>query len=379
MTFQDRSRTHITGIYAGLMLSTALALMPHDVHAQSVEGVSIGQDRSVLDRWPPAISASTSNGYKTVTVSPRRGVSLEVTYSTSNGAIVALLSKGTDNNAAANFGDFKFGQTSLLDIRSKFGTSGVLYPKVRPATAASSGAIELLNYYDVEGTNSVARFVTNVSGVDLAQLNAKHGDQLYANMPAHALLSGVGIYQREYLEKTQGSPSARDTGYEPIKWVPGEVASPIPPTISLARIQPSQLPVFRTYSGPNNYPDFGGRDRKFSNFRTRIADGMTDGPKFAGEYSVIQFGCGTGCSVAYLGNNRTGEVFDVPVGGENNMYLNLKFQLDSRLLVAQWADDDPGKCFVDFFSFDDGTWTELMKREVGSADACSKTVAENLR
>ncbi|UFS85071.1 hypothetical protein LPB79_32175 (plasmid) [Rhizobium sp. T136] len=381
MKCQDRSRTYIAGFLAGPILATAVTLTPLAVHAQAVEGVYLGQDRSVLERWAPAKNASTSAGYTTVTVWPRSGVSLEVTYSASNGTIVALEAKAAEasSKAGANFGDFKFGRTSLRDIRSEFGTSGVLYPNVCPATATSSGAVEILNYYDVQGTDFVAKFVTTVGSSELAQLNTKYGNLLYANMPSYALLSGVGIYQREYLEKTQGSPSVRDAGYEPIKWVQGELAPSNLPTISLDRIKPSQLPVFRIYNGPNNYPDFSGRDQRFSNFRIRIADGMTDGPKFAGEYSVIQFGCGTGCSVAYLGNNRTGEVFDVPVGGEDNMYLNLKFQLDSRLLVAQWADNDPGKCFVDFFSFDDGAWTELMRREVGAADACFKSVAENLR
>jgi hypothetical protein len=38
------------------------------------------------------------------------------------------------------------------------------------------------------------------------------------------------------------------------------------------------------FSGKTVMPDFKGRDREFNSFRTRIRDGMRQGPNFAGQY-----------------------------------------------------------------------------------------------
>jgi len=48
------------------------------------------------------------------------------------------------------------------------------------------------------------------------------------------------------------------------------------------------------------------RDRNYNSYRTRIREGMRNGPNFAGQYSVIQIGCGTGCSFVIIGDNKTG-------------------------------------------------------------------------
>ena len=106
---------------------------------------------------------------------------------------------------------------------------------------------------------------------------------------------------------------------------------------------------------------------------------MAAGPTFAGEFAVIQIGCGTSCSNAFLGNVRTGELFQLPIGGENNMNLALKYELSSRLMTAQWSDADTGKCFIQFFSFDDGEWIELLKQDIGASEKCLISVSPNLR
>jgi hypothetical protein len=54
-------------------------------------------------------------------------------------------------------------------------------------------------------------------------------------------------------------------------------------------------PVLSIYRGKVRLPDFKRRDKQFSLFRTRIIEGIRDGANFAGKYSVVQIGCGTGC------------------------------------------------------------------------------------
>lgn len=118
------------------------------------------------------------------------------------------------------------------------------------------------------------------------------------------------------------------------------------------RFLPTDYPAAVIYRGKTKLPDFKKRDRDFNSFRTRIRDGMRQGPNYAGRYSVIQIGCGTGCSFIIVGDNKTGRPTNFPRGGEDNMYLQVQHQLDSRLLTAQWADYDGGKCYVEFFDFD---------------------------
>lgn len=140
-------------------------------------------------------------------------------------------------------------------------------------------------------------------------------------------------------------------------------------------------PAFRVsevYRGKLQLPDFRKRDRAFNSFRTRIRDGMKSGPNFAGRYSVIQFGCGTGCSMVIVGDNKTGRPKDFPLGGEANMYLTLRFNVNSRLMTAQWADFNADRCYVEFLDFDGNAWKQLARQAVGSKDACYKDISENL-
>jgi hypothetical protein len=75
------------------------------------------------------------------------------------------------------------------------------------------------------------------------------------------------------------------------------------------------------YQGKFRYPDFRNRDHEFASFRTRIKGGVQQGVNFGGHYSLIQFGCGTGCSQVLVTDVSTGKVYSFPRGGEDNMYL----------------------------------------------------------
>jgi hypothetical protein len=74
------------------------------------------------------------------------------------------------------------------------------------------------------------------------------------------------------------------------------------------------FPVGQIYKGRTHFPDFRGRDREFARFRTRIRNGLKEGPDFAGRYSIVEIGCGTGCRRVFIADNRTGKVFDFPRG-----------------------------------------------------------------
>lgn len=151
---------------------------------------------------------------------------------------------------------------------------------------------------------------------------------------------------------------------------------------AVARAQdpsPDQYKVDKIYSGKTKMPQFKGRDKAYRNFRTRIHEGLEAGPNLAGEYSVIQFGCGSGCSSAFVASNRTGQVFDFPRGGENAMYLTLQNSRDSRLLIAQWAGGDDNACQIEFYEWKGDKANLISTRKVGVTDECFKDIKDNLK
>lgn len=150
-------------------------------------------------------------------------------------------------------------------------------------------------------------------------------------------------------------------------------------TSKIEKLAFSDYPVQGKFSGETVMPDFKGRDRAFNSFRTRIREGLRNGPNFAGRYSLIQIGCGTGCSFVIVANNQTGRPVSFPRGGEKNMYLSLDYRSDSRLVTVQWLDYDQKTCVIEFFDFDREQSKEIDRKEIGGEDACYRTIAENLQ
>jgi uncharacterized protein YecT (DUF1311 family)/peptidoglycan hydrolase-like protein with peptidoglycan-binding domain len=141
------------------------------------------------------------------------------------------------------------------------------------------------------------------------------------------------------------------------------------PSAGLSSTSFAVHPAGSIYRGPISYPDFNGRDRFFRSYRTRIREGMRDGANFAGHLAVITIGCGTGCRFAYVADVRSGQVNGFPLGGEENMHLNLAFQIDSRLIVAHWATDD--RCLREVLVWDGNGFVRSGARDVGPGDMIS--------
>ncbi len=140
---------------------------------------------------------------------------------------------------------------------------------------------------------------------------------------------------------------------------------------STSKLTFEQFPVMQIYRGPTVLPQFNGRDKKYRDYRTRITNGMNEGVKFSGEYSVIQFGCGTQCTFVFIANNKTGQVFNFPRGGEDNLELNLSFKPTSRLLIARWNDTE--SCILEYFEWINNEAKLLKSGKIGNADECSSS------
>jgi hypothetical protein len=122
-------------------------------------------------------------------------------------------------------------------------------------------------------------------------------------------------------------------------------------------------PILTVYRGKVRFPDFRRRDNRFSSFRTRIIDGMRDGANFAGKYSVIKIGCGTGCRFYYVGDVTNGHLTAFPYGGEDYGHLDLFYKLNSSLIISVW-DESPEACFQEEFEIKNGALTSLGRSSV---------------
>ena len=143
-----------------------------------------------------------------------------------------------------------------------------------------------------------------------------------------------------------------------------------------------QFTVSDIYRGPTVFPQFKERDRKYSEFKARIMEGMRKGPNFSGAFTVIQIGCGTDCQLVYIASNKTGEIFTFPRGADN-YELDISYKASSRLIAAQWVQYEQGKCMLEFFEWN-GKQANLLRSDVIATspphgEACKDPLSTNFR
>lgn len=103
------------------------------------------------------------------------------------------------------------------------------------------------------------------------------------------------------------------------------------------RFQDYPAPVYKGKRAPVNLKSAQGA----SSFRTRLREGAEKGVNFAGRFTLVAWGCGTGCLMAGIIDARTGTVyFPKELGGFGVWYFSdnpnaeaLEFKANSRLLV----------------------------------------------
>jgi hypothetical protein len=130
----------------------------------------------------------------------------------------------------------------------------------------------------------------------------------------------------------------------------------------------AKFPATTPFKGKITYPDFKGRDRNWSSFRTRIREGLRSGPNFANHLAIIEIGCGTGCRFVPVADANIGKVHDFPLGGEDNLYLNLHYRRDSRLVVAYWIGE--GRCHTELLLWNGKGFDQFSRLEIGPDDVC---------
>jgi hypothetical protein len=107
------------------------------------------------------------------------------------------------------------------------------------------------------------------------------------------------------------------------------------------------FPVFKTYSGRPGVIRFTANS-SFKRFRSKLSEGIKQGVNFAGEFTIITWGCGTFCSQNVIVHAQTGRIVGSfqTCGGE-------AYKKDSRLLILNPSQEDnqrveyPGMCNLD--------------------------------
>ena len=133
-------------------------------------------------------------------------------------------------------------------------------------------------------------------------------------------------------------------------------------------------PAREVYKGPVAPVRLDSRRARM--FRTRLSEDSRGGPNFAGRYTVVIWGCGTGCAQMGVVDAATGRVYFPPV--EHVDILDMEdaaerarwFRLDSKLLrVTRDYYDGRGGYKAYYFLFDRGRFRLLREADERRPDA----------
>jgi hypothetical protein len=120
------------------------------------------------------------------------------------------------------------------------------------------------------------------------------------------------------------------------------------------------MPDFETYpallSGRSVQLKLGPSDPYWI-FRSRIREAWSAEPNFGGAGAVVRWGCGTSCSSGVLIDGETGQVYDLPLGGEDFPETSVEHERGSLLLRATWRDGD--ECVFEAFHWQYERWVTV--------------------
>ena len=128
------------------------------------------------------------------------------------------------------------------------------------------------------------------------------------------------------------------------------------------------FPASEVFKGPPAIPIL--RTKLQRTYRTMIRDAAKDGPNFAGRYTIASAGCGSGCVVNALVDEKTGQVFDFPFDhlalapvtqSADSAEPDLEsYKLNSRLLIVRGCPQEKN-CATYFYEWT-GTQFKLLRK-----------------
>jgi hypothetical protein len=102
-------------------------------------------------------------------------------------------------------------------------------------------------------------------------------------------------------------------------------------------------------------------------FRTRLGEDARAGPNFAGRYTVVHWGCGTGCAQVAVVDAQTGLVYWPPldyvdIPDPDGAEYGPGYRVDSKLLVLTRSRYDWEASYTAYFYVFDRNRFRLVRR-----------------
>jgi hypothetical protein len=142
----------------------------------------------------------------------------------------------------------------------------------------------------------------------------------------------------------------------------------------------ARLPAFGDYPARDSFAGRPApvrlRTRRDREFRTRLREGAAEGPNFAGSYTVVYWGCGSGCAQVAVVDAKTGLVYwpplryaDIPAPAEGEYgrpgyVYGVGYRRDSRLLVLTDTHYDRDGSYTAYFYVFDGRGFRLVREAI---------------
>jgi hypothetical protein len=105
----------------------------------------------------------------------------------------------------------------------------------------------------------------------------------------------------------------------------------------------SRYPAEGSYTGKPIAPKLISPTQR--EFRTVLRNGAEKGPNFAGHYTVVEWGCGSGCVSFAVVDAVNGKVYDTGMPPVNDEYpCELSYKLESSLFVVEKSTSLRGDC-----------------------------------
>jgi hypothetical protein len=206
------------------ILASLMALLVPFSHAQTIAGIHLGDSASALEKLgaKPAVR-ETHGSMETVKYELANGNDLSSTYDRVANRIVYLECDWNRGPKSVNtdFAGFKFGVTTLADIRISTGSNGFSYKS--NAMNASQGEMFTFNAYRIkDGPGLVVVFVTafNIKEVRTKSGNRNPTDE---EIPKNLKLDALILAEESYLDTIWGAEKVSDKENKPIAWIESKI------------------------------------------------------------------------------------------------------------------------------------------------------------
>jgi len=196
-----------------------LALISQNMFAQEISGIRVGDPPSVLQKLGlKPIATDDQASKKAVKYKLANGNELSVTYDGRANKIVYIESDWSEDQkgAESGFPGFKFGVTTLEDIRKTNGSNGFTYQGMG-MNRTEDGLVAFNAYQVKDKPDLVVVFVTTLNAVELRK-NIGNRDPVEADVPKNLKLDALILADENYLDEIWGKEKIYDKENKPISW-----------------------------------------------------------------------------------------------------------------------------------------------------------------